>query len=151
MSRLENFSLQMIPFHLKIRDTQMFKVRVSDPLHRCCIQAVRIGEAGQEFVGNEIGMHNVYDYMYHMIKAYAGLQRFKPSVPRSAREVTQDFILCLAQPHERLLLEKSRKQIPWTSAPCHLPETPPSGFKDFGWEAPEKAQPQWSETNCRRR
>ncbi|CAM6104362.1 unnamed protein product [Calypogeia fissa] len=109
-------------------------------------KAFHIGQAGRDFVSNEVGMSSVYDYMYHMIRAYAELQRFKPTRPRRAREVTQDFILCMASPFERLLLEKSREQIPWTPAPCHLKETPSDGFKDFGWETTED----WSQTNCRR-
>ncbi|CAN6229002.1 unnamed protein product [Urochloa humidicola] len=40
------------------------------------------------FIQEDLTMNNVYDYMFHLLTEYARLLRYRPSVPRGAREVT---------------------------------------------------------------
>ncbi|CAN6268681.1 unnamed protein product [Urochloa humidicola] len=40
------------------------------------------------FIQEDLTMNNVYDYMFHLLTEYARLLRYKPSVPRGAKEVT---------------------------------------------------------------
>lgn len=96
-------------------------------------QGEAIGMAGQAFVGNEVSMDKVYDYMYHVLRKYAELQDFRPKVSRSAHVVTQDYILCLAEPLTRGLLKQLRKHMSSSRTPCTVPEQRARGFKDYGW------------------
>lgn len=79
-------------------------------------------------------MDKVYDYMFYMLQEYAKLQDFKPRLSGSAHLVTQEYILCLAQPSQRLLLNQAKKLMPSTIAPCYMSQSP-NGPPDYGWEA----------------
>ncbi|CAM6098106.1 unnamed protein product [Calypogeia fissa] len=93
-----------------------------------------IGEAGQAFVQKELSMDKVYDYMYHLLVKYAQLQEFQPSISRSAHLVTQDYILCLAQPLQKLLMKQARKHMSSNVIPCTMSKDITQIFKDYGWE-----------------
>ncbi|CAN6235741.1 unnamed protein product [Urochloa humidicola] len=47
-----------------------------------------IGGNASRFIQEDLTMNNVYDYMFHLLTEYAMLLRYRPAVPRGAREVT---------------------------------------------------------------
>ncbi|KAL3682330.1 hypothetical protein R1sor_000352 [Riccia sorocarpa] len=110
-------------------------------------QAQAIGEAGREFLLRNVNMNNVYDYMFHLISEYAALQTFKPVVPRGAQVVTENFILCLAKPGVRSLLEKSREAMKIGFTPCVMPGRT-DVLQDTDWEAKEHESSRWAENKC---
>jgi hypothetical protein len=83
---------------------------------------------------NELGMEKVYDYMFQALIEYAKLQLFEPEIPKSAQLVTQDYLLCIALPIQKLLMHQVRKLMPYSKAPCKMSQ-PLKDFSDLGWEA----------------
>lgn len=86
--------------------------------------------------------------MYHLISEYARLQTYKPVVPESAEEITQNFIMCLAQPQLGSLLQKSREAMIVGTIPCHMSNSKKESFQTNDWEAKEQEQVDWSEKQC---
>lgn len=82
------------------------------------VKAEEMGKKGQDLM-EEVSMDRVYDYMYHLIKEYAKLQKFKPSPPTSAQEVCMESLLCFADEKQRDFLERSTAS-PSSSLPCSL-------------------------------
>ncbi|KAG6552537.1 hypothetical protein Mapa_005845 [Marchantia paleacea] len=111
-------------------------------------KAMAIGKAGQEFLRRDLSMNNVYDYMFHLISEYAGLQTYKPLVPETAEEITQNFIMCLAQPQLGSLLQKTREAMIVGTIPCHVSNPKKDSFQQNDWEAREHEQVDWSEKQC---
>ncbi|CAM6106082.1 unnamed protein product [Calypogeia fissa] len=99
------------------------------------LRGEKIGQQGQDFVQKELGMDKVYDYMYHVLVKYAQLQEFQPQVSNTAHLVTQDYLLCLAEPISKLLLTQARKHMPSSKTPCTMSPQRARFFKDYGWEA----------------
>lgn len=86
-------------------------------------QAKAIGKGGQDYMA-ELNMEHVYDYMYHLIREYHKLQRFKPEKPPSAQEICEGSILCYADDKQKQFLVRefqvsssSSKNIPCTLPP----------------------------------
>ncbi|GMN23735.1 hypothetical protein TIFTF001_000240 [Ficus carica] len=77
-----------------------------------------IAKGGQEFM-ESLSMNRIYDYMFHLINEYSKLQKFKPVRPSSSLEVCAESLLCLADPKQRKLLERSTAH-PSPSPPCSL-------------------------------
>ncbi|KAJ7541153.1 hypothetical protein O6H91_10G048700 [Diphasiastrum complanatum] len=80
-----------------------------------------IGKQGQEFLKDQLGMHNVYDYMLHLLQEYSRLQKFSPMVPSNAHEICRDSILCFAKPSQRILLQQSDTHNLNIPPPCSMP------------------------------
>lgn len=81
-------------------------------------QARAIAKGGQEFM-ESLSMNRIYDYMFHLINEYSKLQKFKPVRPSSSLEVCAESLLCLADPKQRKLLERSTAH-PSPNPPCSL-------------------------------
>ncbi|KAM6578237.1 hypothetical protein CsatB_030074 [Cannabis sativa] len=81
-------------------------------------EAREIGKGGQDLM-ESLSVDRVYDYMFHLIKEYSKLQKFKPIRPPSALEVCSESLLCLADAKQRYLLRKSTA-FPSSSPPCSL-------------------------------
>ncbi|KAJ7541130.1 hypothetical protein O6H91_10G047700 [Diphasiastrum complanatum] len=84
-------------------------------------KAEAIGQQGQEFLRDQLGMHNVYDYMFHLLQEYSRLQKFTPAVPPDAHEICRDSILCLAEPSQRIFLKQSDAHNLDIPPPCSMP------------------------------
>ncbi|KAL2611116.1 hypothetical protein R1flu_022808 [Riccia fluitans] len=111
-------------------------------------KAVAVGKAGEEFLRTELNMNNVYDYMFHLISEYARLQTFKPVVPEAAEVVTESYILCLAEPQFRSVLQKSRESLKVGFTPCIMPQSTKEILQDTDWAAKEHATVEWAEKEC---
>ncbi|OMP00445.1 hypothetical protein COLO4_12684 [Corchorus olitorius] len=70
-----------------------------------------------------LAMENVYDYMFHLLKEYAKLLKFKPTIPPNAKRVCAETMAC-ACPEEGLFkkfMEQSMVKSPSHKLPCNLP------------------------------
>lgn len=81
-------------------------------------EARAIAKGGQEFM-ESLSMNRIYDYMFHLINEYSKLQKFKPVRPSSSLEVCAESLLCLGDPKQRKLLERSTAH-PSPNPPCSL-------------------------------
>ncbi|WCJ29185.1 hypothetical protein M5689_010834 [Euphorbia peplus] len=83
-------------------------------------EASKIGKGGQDLM-DSLSMDRVYDYMFHLIKEYAELQKFVPVPPPGARQVCGDSILCFGDDKQKEYLKKSsRSPNSSPSIPCTL-------------------------------
>lgn len=95
-------------------------------MNGACMQAESLGKAGSIFIEKEMKMEYVYDYMFHLLKGYAKLVKYKPRVPPKAVELGWEYLVA---PKEEGSLEKeymteSRVVVlrgPSLSEPCTLP------------------------------
>ncbi|XP_051200058.1 uncharacterized protein [Lolium perenne] len=84
-------------------------------------QARRIGQEGSGFAREEMSMDYVYDYMLHVLKQYAALLRYTPTVPEKAVELCPESMACPAQGRDREFMMQSRERYVATYEPCTLP------------------------------
>uniref|UniRef100_A0A0C9QRZ5 TSA: Wollemia nobilis Ref_Wollemi_Transcript_12391_1949 transcribed RNA sequence n=1 Tax=Wollemia nobilis TaxID=56998 RepID=A0A0C9QRZ5_9CONI len=85
-------------------------------------KAKAIGKAASKFMKNEVNMQNVYDYMLHLLREYSKLLRYKPSVPKGAKEVCTRSMYCTRRQRvERRFMLESMIRSPSQSGPCNLP------------------------------
>ncbi|XP_065879283.1 uncharacterized protein [Euphorbia lathyris] len=80
------------------------------------VEASSIGKGGQDLM-ESLSMDRVYDYMFHLIKKYAELLKFKPVPPQNARQVCGESILCFGDEKQKEYLKKSSTS---PSSPCNL-------------------------------
>ncbi|XP_051121593.1 uncharacterized protein LOC127244999 [Andrographis paniculata] len=59
-------------------------------------EAQAIGGAASAFILDEVKMDYVYDYMFHLLSAYAKLLKYKPTVPKKAVELCSEAMACAA-------------------------------------------------------
>lgn len=84
-------------------------------------KAKAIGDAGSSFMTKELKMSNVYDYMFHLLTEYAKLLRYKPVIPKGAKEVCSQSMLCSRKNRvERRFMRDSRVKRPGETGPCNL-------------------------------
>lgn len=84
-------------------------------------KAKAIGDAGSSFMRKELKMSNVYDYMFHLLTEYAKLLRYKPVVPKGAKEVCTQSMLCSRKDRvERRFMRESMVKRPTETGPCDL-------------------------------
>jgi len=83
-------------------------------------EAMEIGKGGRDFIVNELKMSNVYDYMFHSLKEYANLLKYKPSVTRNAVEYCSETIICFANEEEKEYMKNSMVKTASQSPPCEL-------------------------------
>ncbi|GAB4861794.1 hypothetical protein Ancab_037051 [Ancistrocladus abbreviatus] len=84
-------------------------------------QAQAIGKAGSNFIHKELKMEFVYDYMFHLLKEYAKLLRFKPIIPRGGVELCPETLACRAEGIWKRLMVESLVKSPRDATPCTLP------------------------------
>ncbi|KAI4371542.1 hypothetical protein MLD38_019764 [Melastoma candidum] len=96
-------------------------------------KARSIGEAGSHFIFNELKMDYVYDYMFHLLKEYTKLLRFKPGIPRGAVEVCAERMGRLAKgKHRKYMMESAVNYESRDRVPCSLPaEFDPQSLQAF--------------------
>jgi len=84
-------------------------------------KAKAIGEAGSSFMKEELKMSNVYDYMFHLLTEYAKLLKYKPVIPKGAKEVCSESMLCSRKNRvERRFMRESMVKGPSQTGPCNL-------------------------------
>ncbi|KAL0770062.1 hypothetical protein Bca101_035212 [Brassica carinata] len=86
----------------------------------------QIGEEGSRYIREEVNMEHVYDYMFHLMNEYVKLLRFKPEIPRGAKEITPDSMGCPAKGRWRDFMAESLVMSPSEVSPCDmsLPHSP---------------------------
>ncbi|KAF0906830.1 hypothetical protein E2562_013228 [Oryza meyeriana var. granulata] len=84
-------------------------------------QARRMGLAGSGFARDEMAMEYVYDYMLHVLRRYASLLQYRPTVPERAVELCPESMACPAQGRDRDLMMQSREQYVADYEPCTMP------------------------------
>jgi len=85
-------------------------------------QAQRMGEEGSSFARDELSMDYVYDYMLHLLTRYAGLLRYRPTVPENATELCLESMACPADGRAREFMMESMEKYVADYEPCALPE-----------------------------
>lgn len=89
-------------------------------------EARAIGNAASRFIQEELRMDYVYDYMFHLLSAYAKLLNYKPNVPPGAVELCSESMACPEQdPMYKKFMMESVVKGPANAAPCEMP--PPYG------------------------
>lgn len=66
-------------------------------------------------------MDYVYDYMYHLLREYAKLLRYKPIKPPNAIELCSESIACPARGLAKKFMMDSMVKTAADSNPCSLP------------------------------
>ncbi|XP_038708789.1 O-glucosyltransferase rumi homolog [Tripterygium wilfordii] len=84
-------------------------------------QARAIGKAGSRYMSKNLSMINVYDYMFHLLREYAKLLRFKPSIPLGAEKVCSETMACSQTGLWQKFQEESMVKSPSDTPPCSLP------------------------------
>ncbi|CAL4900064.1 unnamed protein product [Urochloa decumbens] len=85
-------------------------------------QAQRMGEEGSSFTRDDLSMDYVYDYMLHLLTQYAGLLRYKPTVPDGAIELCLESMACPAGGRAREFMMESMEKYVADYEPCVLPQ-----------------------------
>ncbi|QCD94844.1 protein glucosyltransferase [Vigna unguiculata] len=91
-------------------------------------RAHQIGKAASEFIQEELKMDFVYDYMFHLLNAYAKLFTYKPSISGNATELCVESMVCGAEGSEKKFMMESLVKGPADTDPCTMPAPfdPPS-------------------------
>ncbi|XP_065864331.1 uncharacterized protein [Euphorbia lathyris] len=84
-------------------------------------QAQEIGKAGSKFIQENLKMHHVYDYMFHVLNEYAKLQKFEPVIPQGAEEISVESLLKPQKGVWRKFMEESAVKSPKKQAHCTMP------------------------------
>jgi hypothetical protein len=84
-------------------------------------EAQRMGQEGSAFAQEEMSMDYVYDYMLHLLTNYAGLLRYKPTVPEKAVELCLESMACPANGRVRDFMMESMERYVADFEPCALP------------------------------
>ncbi|KAJ9681524.1 hypothetical protein PVL29_020412 [Vitis rotundifolia] len=84
-------------------------------------KADEIRKAGSSFVQEELRMKFVYDYMFHLLSAYAKLFKYKPTVPPGAVEVCPETMVCPVKGLEKKYKIQSMVKSPSDTGPCAMP------------------------------
>ncbi|CAI9092224.1 OLC1v1027413C2 [Oldenlandia corymbosa var. corymbosa] len=65
-------------------------------------EAQGIGRAASKFIQEELQMKYIYDYMFHLLTAYAKLLTYKPVVPPGAVQLCSESMACAAEVQQQL-------------------------------------------------
>ncbi|KAK1289172.1 hypothetical protein QJS10_CPB18g01548 [Acorus calamus] len=84
-------------------------------------EAQAIGKAGSRFILEELKMDYVYDYMFHFLREYAKLLKYKPTKPPKAKEICVESMACAAKGREREYMLASMVNASYDLGPCDLP------------------------------
>ncbi|KAF7147877.1 hypothetical protein RHSIM_Rhsim03G0185400 [Rhododendron simsii] len=84
-------------------------------------EAEDIVKAASDFVHENLKMDYVYDYMFHVLSEYSKLMRYKPTIPKKAREICSETLACkVTELHKKYLMESMVKG-PTDVRPCNMP------------------------------
>ncbi|XP_047341425.1 O-glucosyltransferase rumi homolog [Impatiens glandulifera] len=83
-------------------------------------KAKEIGKEGSNYVMDQVKMEYVYDYMYHLLKEYANLLKFKPEVSVNATEMFPESMACTADGVWKEFMMESWETDPSERSPCSL-------------------------------
>ncbi|KAK1315058.1 hypothetical protein QJS10_CPA06g00331 [Acorus calamus] len=84
-------------------------------------EAQAIGKAGSRLIHEELKMDYVYDYMFHFLREYAKLLKYKPTKPPKAKEICVESMACAAKGREREYMMASMVNASYDLGPCDLP------------------------------
>ncbi|KAK7340237.1 hypothetical protein VNO77_20935 [Canavalia gladiata] len=83
-------------------------------------KAEAIGKAGTSFIEENLSMKYVYDYMFHLLTAYARLSRFEPTIPVGGVKICSEIACSMDGLWEQYLIESMVKS-PSDTPPCTMP------------------------------
>ncbi len=86
-------------------------------------QAQAIGEAASKFIQEDLKMEFVYDYKFHLLREYAKLMRFKPTIPQGAVEICSETMACPQNGPWRQFMGESMVISPKDTPPCTMPSS----------------------------
>ncbi|KAF7114904.1 hypothetical protein RHSIM_RhsimUnG0069200 [Rhododendron simsii] len=102
----------------------LLKCNISDKLDwgaRLYKLAEDIVKAASDFVHEDLKMDYVYDYMFHVLSEYSKLMRYKPTIPKKAREICSETLACKATELHKKYLRESMVKGPTDVRPCNMP------------------------------
>ncbi|XP_059067815.1 uncharacterized protein LOC131042854 [Cryptomeria japonica] len=85
-------------------------------------EAMEIGNAGSDFLLNELKMKHVYDYMFHVLTKYAKLLKYKPFVTKNSMEYCSEAMMCFANEVEKQYMKDTLITTRSPSPPCDIGE-----------------------------
>ncbi|XP_062156642.1 uncharacterized protein LOC133864358 [Alnus glutinosa] len=86
-------------------------------------KAQAIGEAASKFIQEDLKMEFVYDYKFHLLREYAKLMRFKPTIPQGAVEICSETMACPQNGPWRQFMMESMVISPKDTPPCTMPSS----------------------------
>ncbi|KAG8653601.1 hypothetical protein MANES_05G036800v8 [Manihot esculenta] len=93
-------------------------------------KAQAIGKAGSRFIQENLKMENIYAYMYHSLREYANLLKFKPEIPEGRAEICPELIASQEGGLWRKFMLGSMVKSPSNTLPCTMPSPlDPSALK----------------------
>lgn len=96
------------------------------------MQAQKIGKSGSKFILEELKMKYVYDYMFHLLSAYAKVLKYKPTLPPGAVEIVEETMANTGGDLEKSYKNESSVKEAATIPPCTMPPPyNPQSLKDF--------------------
>ena len=96
------------------------------------MQAQKIGKAASHMILEELKMNYVYDYMFHLLSAYAKLMKYKPTLPPGAIEIVEEKMANTGGDLEKSYKKESSVKAPSTTTPCTMPPPyDPKTLKSF--------------------
>ncbi|XP_059654226.1 uncharacterized protein LOC132300938 [Cornus florida] len=84
-------------------------------------EAQEIGKAGSKYIQENLRMEHVYDYMFHLLNAYAALQKYKVTIPPRAMKICSETMACKVRGMERKFKLESLVSSPAERNPCTMP------------------------------
>ncbi|XP_042512570.1 protein O-glucosyltransferase 1-like [Macadamia integrifolia] len=84
-------------------------------------EAQAIGRAASNFIQEELKMDYVYDYMLNLLKEYAKLLKYKPTIPERAFEHCSETMACPADGLVKKYMTDSMVKAPADTSPCTMP------------------------------
>ncbi|KAL3536835.1 hypothetical protein ACH5RR_000201 [Cinchona calisaya] len=98
-------------------------------------KAEAIGVAGSRFIHEDMKMEYVFDYIFHLLREYSKLLKFRPKIPPNAVELCAEALACPANGIWRKFMEESLEKSPSFTNPCTLPPPyHPQALKAFNDE-----------------
>ncbi|KAF7148166.1 hypothetical protein RHSIM_Rhsim03G0184400 [Rhododendron simsii] len=84
-------------------------------------EAQDIVKAASDFIHEDLKMDYVYDYMFHVLREYAKLLRYKPTIPERAFEICSETLACPAVGLHKTFMMESMVKGPIDVSPCNMP------------------------------
>eukprot|EP00257_Ricinus_communis_P024399 XP_015584593.1 uncharacterized protein LOC8261854 [Ricinus communis] len=84
-------------------------------------KAEAIGKGGSRFIQENLKMEYIYGYMFHLLKEYAKLLKFKPEIPKGGAEVCAESLACSENGLVRKFMKESMVMSPSSTLPCAMP------------------------------
>ncbi|KAJ6334880.1 hypothetical protein OIU78_011678 [Salix suchowensis] len=86
------------------------------------VDAQAIGKAGSKFIQESLRMEYVYGYMFHLLKEYVKLLKFKPRIPAGAVEISSESMASSLDGLREMFFEESTVKSPGEApVPCAAP------------------------------